>query len=163
MLYVGDDLLSLQKKVPSARSSLTSVFGMRTGVPSMLTHQHTKFIRILSVFILRFFNRKTFYIAYPFCFQAVKWCPINIWWTGWQDMNLRPPVLETGTLPTELHPNIKTILRPTNFNIPHFTHKNCHFRVQHSLWEIRLISTPRLHPLLDFHLVPINLIISQET
>ena len=35
--------------------------------------------------------------------------------------------------------------------------------VQHSPWEIRLISTPRLHALLHFHLVPINLIISQET
>ena len=34
---------------------------------------------------------------------------------------------------------------------------------QHSSQELRLISTPRLHPLLDFHLVPINQIIFLET
>lgn len=35
--------------------------------------------------------------------------------------------------------------------------------VQHSLQELRLISTPRLHTLLCVHLVPINQIISLET
>jgi hypothetical protein len=35
--------------------------------------------------------------------------------------------------------------------------------VQHSLRELRPISTPRLRPSPDFHLVPINLIISQGT
>ena len=36
-------------------------------------------------------------------------------------------------------------------------------RVQYSLQELRPISTPQLHALLRFHLVPINLIISQGT
>jgi hypothetical protein len=35
--------------------------------------------------------------------------------------------------------------------------------VQCSLQELRPISTPQLHTLLCFHLVPINLIISQGT
>lgn len=35
--------------------------------------------------------------------------------------------------------------------------------VQHSLQELRPISTPWLHTLLRFHLVPINLVISQGT
>ena len=35
--------------------------------------------------------------------------------------------------------------------------------VQRSLQEIRPISTPQLHALPHFHLVPINLIISQGT
>ena len=37
------------------------------------------------------------------------------------------------------------------------------FDVQYSLQEIRPISTPRLHTLLYFHLVPINQIISLGT
>ena len=40
--------------------------------------------------------------------------------------------------------------------------KHC-IAVQYSLQELRPISTPQLHSLLNFHLVPINLIISQGT
>ena len=40
---------------------------------------------------------------------------------------------------------------------------NCYSHVQYSLQEIRLISTPRLRSLPNFHLVPINQIIFLET
>jgi len=44
-----------------------------------------------------------------------------------------------------------------------FLKSNVTVAVQHSSQELRLISTPRLHALLRFHLVPINLIIFEET
>lgn len=47
-------------------------------------------------------------------------------------------------------------------HIPH-THNKLYSSCTTFPMGKRLISTPRLHTLLRFHLVPINLIISQET
>lgn len=82
VLYVGDDLLSL-KEVPSARRGLTSVFGMRTGVPLLLNHQHTKLIWVSGVFLSYDWVAKRFYqILWNNChFQRNGW-------SGLEDSNL---------------------------------------------------------------------------
>ena len=49
ILYVGAELL-LPIRLPSPQKSLTSVFGMRTGVPSSMKHQHTIFEYYIPVF-----------------------------------------------------------------------------------------------------------------